>query len=199
MKKRLFLIIGPAGSGKSVVLRYITTQLCSNAGVVPKLTTRSPLITDIPRSPPELLFISEQDFNNINPDYQYAYGDVHYGVTRHTIQARLLAYSLCALVVGRAELIRRIVADFPEVEVIPLYVLCDLSDRKAHLEAVHLSAQDIAKKLNRDHDPVTEYFNCKQLYCGTILNDGTMDVFLKRIAEAVAPYLLSTERHANIS
>lgn len=93
------------------------------------------------------------------------------------------------LVVGRAALVRRIIADFPEAQVIPIYVRCDHAKRKSHLEAAGHESTTVAKKLSRDHDPVLELHKHEELYRDVLLNDSTLNVFLHRIEALVLKYV----------
>jgi guanylate kinase len=189
MEKILFLILGPSGSGKSEILRFITRRFPGKAAIISKLTTRHPLRTDVSRNSTELIFLSEQDFDKINPDYQYAYGSDRYGVTRDAIRSCLAENDMGLLVVGRAQLIRRIKKDFTDVDVVPIYVKCDYHKRKERLEALGHDQATVARKLGRDHDPALEYHEHEALYHELLLNDSPLDVFLKRVEAIVLKHV----------
>ena len=79
MLKKLFLIDGAAGTGKTDLVEYVRNKY-HNANVVRKYTTRS-LRNEEGNSKRDLIFLSEEEFENknFNPQKVYTYGGKLYG------------------------------------------------------------------------------------------------------------------------
>jgi len=112
--KKLFLIDGAAGTGKSDLLEFIQTKHKSNSSAISKFTTRPERDVEEAKKH-DLTFISDNSFENIEKQshsstceklYQYYYGGYNYGFLKSQLDYSLANYENTFAIVRSYKLIK---------------------------------------------------------------------------------------------
>lgn len=110
---KLILLLGLSGSGKTTVLRYITSHYAIDTA--PKFTTRESRGTR--EDTEDFIFCSEGDYPAEDLITFDSYGH-KFGIQRERVQYSLAVGRSHAVIVGSEEVVRQLTAEFPQSVVI---------------------------------------------------------------------------------
>lgn len=188
MNNALFVVDGPSGAGKSHLLRYAETH-CDDAAVIPKWTTRPRRPGETDESWSDLIHVTKSRFTETDPDYRYNWHGYDYGFARPHLIAKLAEAKSCFVVVRDLATIRRLSDDFPDVNVVPLFILASNETRVRRLQAAGLDADEVDQRLTWDDDPARHYVENAGLYRVCLRNDDSLEAFHRLIREMVAEHV----------
>jgi guanylate kinase len=184
--KTIFLIDGASGTGKSDMIKYITTKKRNVATVVPKFTTR-PQRREEQRVKLDLLFPPDSREKFISrtedPDfYWYTYGnkdfgEEYYGFNKSDIEDALNHYDFVLIVVRDHETISAIKRDFRHIRVISIFIYSDRDLMVQRLESEGYSKNEINQRLNRQPLTWNDYMKFSTDYDEIIVNSSKHEDF----------------------
>lgn len=196
--KKLFLIDGAAGTGKTDLLEQISTKY-STAGrsfVLTKYTTRPHRANEKERKVTlDLEFVSQKEFKKLSESaefYDYEYGGYRYGFWRESLEKALKQSENTFVIVRNFTLIKRLRLDFPNVRVVRVFVHSDGSYVVERLKADGYDDEAIAFRLERQNLVAEDYLRHPQIYDEILLNNSRKNDYHRLIDALVEKY--STEQ-----
>lgn len=186
--KTLFLVDGAAGTGKTDLLEYLGRKFRAKGevGIVRKMTTRAQRPDEKERNLHlDLEFVSEGTFNKAAKSaefYEYEYGGERYGFSRQTLADALGKNRFAVIIVRDAARIRQIKRDFPEVEVVVVFVHTDRELVLKRLMQEDFSKDYVDLRLSRGVIAWEDYLKHPELYDRVLLNNGSK-VDFERLVE----------------
>lgn len=181
--KTLFLIDGAAGTGKSDLLRYLSTKKKTAVATIRKYTTRAirdeekerQLPLDL-RFPPD----SQTAFirRTVDPSfYWYQYGNPEhgqhlYGFYKGDVEDALEKRDLALVIVRDRETMNQIEGDFPGVRCVSVFVYTDRDRVLQRLRAEGYEDEAIHFRLSRQPIAWTDYVKYWSQYDETIVNSS---------------------------
>lgn len=197
--KTIFLIDGAAGTGKSDMLRYMSTQRSHSAGVVLKHTTRKQRSAER-EDEMDLLWPAEskREFESrlADPDfYWYMYGTGtkkesldYYGFHREDIFEALNDHDIVVIIVRSFGTIDRIKRDFPHQRVVSVFLYSDRDLTAERLRNDNFSDDEISHRLSRQPLAWKDYVKHSSEYDEVIINSSRMDEYERILDALIAKY-----------
>ena len=193
--KNLFLIDGAAGTGKTDMVEYIRQKYSRGnlACIVQKFTTRKRRSEEIARRLPlDLIFISRVKFNEHleKPNfYSYEYGGERYGFHKTEVDKVLASYQNVFIIVRDRITIKQIVADYPKVCTVPVFIYADNDQVVKRLNKEGYDDSAIDFRLSRQKLVYDDYLKHPDLYQEVIPNDSDKRDFQRLIDMLITKYL----------
>ncbi len=180
MDKKLFLVDGASGTGKTDLIEYLL-EYKADAINVKKYTTRK-LRKQEERLQKylDLIHISEEEFKNKNFDYIYKYGGNYYGIFRKDIRERLHQYENVFVIVRDKKIIQSIKKDFLFLDSIAIYIYTDNNLIAKRLKDDGYNQDDVKFRLERLKIAYNSYLQNPFAYDDVIVNSGLKEDY-KRI------------------
>ena len=183
MLRKLFLVDGLAGVGKSDLLDFVERSHPRDAMVVQKFTPRSQ------RHPEEatntdLKFVSEKHFAELESSdfYSYSYGGKKYGLTRSSIRDALALVENVFVIVRNRSLVERLAQDFAEhAVVVPIFVYADRNLIAERLERDGFDESSIQFRLQRSEHSWKDYLEYPDSSLRIIINNSEKTDFHRKI------------------
>lgn len=188
--KKLYLIDGAAGAGKSDLIEFIQNRHNLNANALYKYTTRSV------RDPEEakksdLIFIDDKEFdkyidegkkNRENEFYHYKYGESRYGFKRKSLDDSIIKFDSTFLIIRDRALITRIRKDYKHIALtIHVYIYTDRSLVVERLKKEGFSEQVIDFRLKRSESAWNDYIESYDFSTKIIINNSNKTDFHRGI------------------
>jgi guanylate kinase len=176
--KRIFLIDGAAGTGKSDLLRYISKKYAPGrrAVVLNKVTTRAIRPEERGREADlDLTFLTRRqyrDYVDRYSCYQYEYGDGNYAIRRADIDSALRRFENVFVIVRDINVIRYIRHDYPWAEVVSVYVHADRSEVRARLKREKYDDRLTEFRLARFEPVWNDYLKHSDQYDVVLVNNS---------------------------
>ena len=190
--KNLFLIDGASGTGKTYLIKYID-EFKSDRGLVKKYSTRAERAYE--RSEDwklDLIFVSEDEFDDLKLDYQYRYAGNRYGFSKKDLNDALTNNTNVFVIVRNTDLIRRLQKEFYFINVVTIFVYADQDLIKKRLfklkEEGTLTEQDINLRLTRLGIAFRDYLNHPEIYSDVIINNASESDFQRLIETTLLKY-----------
>lgn len=184
-RRRIFLVDGASGTGKSDLVEYMATN--SSAGIVKKLTTRPLRRGEIRRSL-DLRFVSAKAFEDCRPDYRYKYGGYDYGFSRKDIDILLKKCKSIFVIVRSIPVMQQVKRDYYEYRVIAVYVHSDLYLILSRMIASHEKPEDVAFRIARVQNTFEDYVRHRNFFDEVIINNSDRATYHRLIAALIAKY-----------
>lgn len=193
--KRLFLVDGAAGTGKSDLLHIAQHDLEGRVCILTKYTSAprraGPKPTKRSSKDNDLKFVTREEMKRIKKShnsnaYSYFYpknGGEEYLLLRSEIEEGLSENDNLFVVIRSAKVIKEIIADFPAVEVIPLFVYALKDNTVTRLKAEGFDKNEIDFAMTRGENAISDYYNYPTLYRAVLINDSNKDIFRKLVIE----------------
>lgn len=183
MLRKLFLVDGLAGAGKSDLIEFVDTSHRRSAAVVSKYTTRSPRQPEeAPRS--DLKFVSEKKFADLHSDefYAYPYAGKSYGFYRSDVLKALESYENVFIIIRNRGLIEKLRKDFSEIAVvIPIFVYADRNLIVKRLTDDGFDEPQIDFRLQRSEHSWTDYLEYPDSALRVVINNSEKTDFHRKI------------------
>lgn len=185
--KNLFLIDGAAGTGKTDMLDYVREKYSARnqVAVIRKYTTREHRTEEIKRSLSlDLEFISARRFAELKrkPDfYSYGYGGGLYGFRRSEIDKALQTHQHVFILVRDLATIQQLVADYPNICTIPVFIYTDREQCEKRLSADGYSKEAVNFRLERQELAWNDYLKHSGVYQEIIINNSNKTDFHRLI------------------
>lgn len=196
MLKKLFLIDGAAGTGKTDLVEYVRNKY-HNANVVRKYTTRS-LRNEEDNSKLDLIFLSEKEFENknFNPQNVYTYGGKLYGFDENELVKSIEKYEFTLLIIRNLQIIRRILHEYRnKAFVIPVYIYTDRNLVEDRLRADGYSQEKIEFRLKRSESCWEDYLENDYLETPIIINNSIKADFHRKINQLFQSELIKEKKN----
>ncbi|MBN2228121.1 MAG: hypothetical protein JW779_00910 [Candidatus Thorarchaeota archaeon] len=189
--KNLFLIDGAAGTGKSDLLEFVKKQIVGKrASTLEKYSTRK--LRDEERRTSKCLdlkFVSDAEFSSFvkkGDFYHYTYPHrvgARYGFYRSDLEAKLKEFDNVFLIVRSATTIQDIAADFPDVNVVPIFVYTMETTIADRLKKEGYTQEEIDFRLSRSSEAVDDLYTHPTLYKYVIINNSDRGRYQKQLKD----------------
>lgn len=189
--KNLFLIDGAAGSGKSDLIEFVQHHIVGKrATILNKCTTRN-LREEEKRTSKslDLTFVDDKKFDNLKAKgnfYCYYYprkGGARYGFYFKDLKEKLENYDNVFLIVRSASTIKDIIADFPEMNVVPIFIYTVETKIKGRLEKDGYTKEEIEYRLSRSDVAMDDLYTHPTLYDCVIINNSDKATYQRQLKE----------------
>lgn len=189
--KKLFIIDGAAGTGKTDMIEYIRQKYSSQATILSKYTTRLKRTEEIDKNC-DLVFVSNNDFDNMKNNnkcdfYSYNYGDKEngffkYGFYKESIVNALQEFEFVIIIVRNKQLIDRLLLDFKNIAfVVPVFIYTDRNLVIERLKTDGYSEKQIQFRLLRTDSCWQDYIENDYLDIPIIINNSNKLDFHREI------------------
>jgi len=183
MIRKIFLIDGLAGTGKSDLIDFVNRKHKINSTVVQKYTTRER------RTPEEaslidLTFVDHEHFESLKTSgfYFYEYGHESYGFYKDDIIFALQHYENVFVIVRDRTLIKKISVDFETLAyVIPVFVYTDRDQVIDRLKRDGFDDEQIGFRLKRSQISWDDYLEYPDGSLRIIINNSDKAHFNRKI------------------
>lgn len=191
--KNLFLIDGASGTGKTDFLRYLN-EFAIEAKTLYKYTTRERRKYETPDGPPlDLVWLTDNEFDNLPLDYQYKYGGNRYGFSKIELEEALKTSQNVFVIVRNAKTVRKIIKDFSFINVVPVYIYTDHERIVSRLRKEGYPNDQIEFRLNRLGLAFNDYLKHPELLQEIIINNSTYADYGRLIEGLLEKYSSSPE------
>ena len=189
--KNLFLIDGAAGTGKSDLIDFVRHHIVGKrAAILKKYTTRKLRDEEIRTSKPlDLVFVDDRKFDNLKEKgnfycYYYPRKDgARYGFYYQDVKEKLEAYDNIFLIIRSASTIKDIVSDFPEVNVLPIFIYTIETKIENRLKKDGYKEGEIEYRLSRSAEAMDDLYTHPTLYDCVIINNSDKPTYQRQLKE----------------
>ena len=199
--KTLFLIDGAAGTGKSDMIKYISTKKRSSATLIQKFTTRTQR-TEERDLKLDLLFPedSREQFLERTKDsefYWYTYGnrevgEEYYGFYKKNVEETLKDNDFVLIIVRDHDIITAIKRDFCSIRVVSVFIYADRDLIIERLNRDSYSSDDITLRLNRQPLAWNDYLKYSSDYDEVVVNSSKHEDYEILLESLFQKYSTST-------
>ncbi len=182
MLKKLFLIDGAAGTGKTDFIYYVK-QKYHNANILCKYTTR-PIRKDEDKDNLDLIPISEEEFKtkNIKEENSYVYGGCSYGFDEDDLNKSLEKYEYTIIIIRSYQIIKSLTNRYKErAFVVPVFIYTDRNLVEQRLKMDGYSPEKIEFRLKRSETCWEDYLENDYLEIPIIINNSNKLDFHRKI------------------
>lgn len=191
MNTTLYVINGPSAAGKSHLMRFVENRF-DGTRAIPKLTTRPRRPIEATAAWSDLIHVSENRFEELAPEFHYAWNGYRYGIGRAELVSRLDGALAGMIVVRDVPTIRKLSHELTPVVTVPVLVMADPSIRKQRLLADGLDEPEIDRRLARERDSDAADTSDGGTYRWRLTNDGPLEEFHREISRMIASGLASS-------
>lgn len=189
--KRIFVIDGAAGTGKSDLLEFVEQQIVGhNTMILKKFTTREFRPEEKRTNKTlDLKFVSPQEFENLSKvdgfyNYKYPKKDgSRYGFYKSALELLLNKYDNVFLIVRSTTTIISIIKDFRYAEVIPVFVYTIESLIEERLKGEGYNDDEINFRLSRTADAMNDLYTHPNLYKRVIINNSDKTTYQRQLKD----------------
>jgi len=186
--KNLFLIDGASGTGKTDFLKYIQ-EFAIEGKTIPKFTTRKRRPYETDDGPPlDLIWVSEEEFDSHNPEYQYKYGGKRYGFSKVALEDALKTAQNVFVIVRNKNIIRWLLKEFSFINVVPVYIYTDQERVVTRLKEERIPEEQIQFRLGRLSKAFDDYLKHPDLYKEILINNSIYSDFARLIEGLLEKY-----------
>ena len=193
--KNLFIIDGLGGTGKSDLINYVrkTYEPIGSTSILSKYTTRKERkIEKKTNLSLNLEVITKNEFISKklakNDFYYYQFNGVEYGFYKHELENLLEEFQNTFLIVRSKNLVDKLSKDFPDINVILVYVYSDKESIIKRLSQEGYSEQDIQYRLSRISASWEDYLLNNNFYREIIINNSSISDFHRMIDFLIEKY-----------
>ena len=182
MLKKLILIDGAAGTGKTDLVEYVKNRY-HNANMLRKYTTR-PFREEEKNSNLDLIFLSEEEFakKNFGDKNKYPYGGHLYGFNEDELRASLEKYEFTLVIIRSIQIIKRLQADYKyKAIVVPIYIYTDRNLVVERLKSDGYTNDKIDFRLKRSESCWEDYLENDYFETPIIINNSNKVDFHRKI------------------
>lgn len=177
--KKIFLLDGPNGTGKTDMVEYIKAKHKDNGSIsiLPKFSTRKKRLEEENKNL-DLKFISKAQFQMLKFNdnfYQYEYGSNGYGFYKNEIVKKMKSVDNLFIVVRNKRVSEQIIKDFPECIVVLVYIYTDPEKIKPRLLKEKVCDEAVNFRLARTNTSWQDYLTRTHEYSEVIINNSTIE------------------------
>jgi guanylate kinase len=192
--KKLFLIDGLAGAGKSDLLEFVERSHSRNATIVSKFSTRSR------RHPEEatrtdLKFVSEKKFAELATKdfYVYEYAGKRYGFSKSDVLRALDTHEHVFIIIRSRSLVEKLRKEFSEMAVVlPFFIYADRGLIVHRLQQDGFDKDTINSRLERSSLSWKDYLEYPDSSMRVVINNSEKTDFHRKVNSLLDEF--STER-----
>lgn len=186
--KNLFLIDGASGVGKSDLLRF-TSEFNIDASYVKKYTTRPKRdYEDTNEWKIDLMFVTNEEFENLNLEYQYIYEGYSYGFRKVDLDRQLSSKSNVFMITRNVGIIKQLQKDYKFINVVPVFLYVDRELVVKRLKSQGLNDKQIKFRLGKLDIAYQNYLGNSRLYKEVLVNISSIDDFHRIIHDMLSKY-----------
>jgi guanylate kinase len=185
--KNLFLVDGASSTGKSDLLRWVSSYNSNNVSYVKKGSTR-PSQTYEKGEPLDLELIDEDEFHERNYDYVYKYRGFLYGLHRSHIISEIKNKENVFIIIRNISVVKKLCTDFSFINVIPMFIYTDRSQLEARLNVSKTSDEEVAARLVRADECMRDYCLHPDVYREVIINNSDLNIFYDIVNKLLAKH-----------
>ena len=207
-RKNLFLIDGAAGTGKSDLLEFIDEHLVGhNSDILKKFTTRKLREREKRKERHlDLDFIGEDEFNAFKKkapifyNYRYPHKEGEcYGFFKSALELKLQETDNVFIIIRSAKVIKQIVEDFHDINVVPIFVYTIENLIEERLENDGYSKDEIIFRLSRSKEAMNDLYAYPALYKVHIINNSNKDSYKYQLTQKLDEYIKPLDSVLQIS
>ncbi|MDL2269612.1 hypothetical protein LJC41_06580 [Desulfosarcina sp. OttesenSCG-928-G17] len=180
--KNLFIIDGASGTGKSDLIHYIHEN-SAVAACVPKLTTREQRKYEKSQKRVlDLEFVSDEQFEKINPSYRYTYTGCKYGFTKKSLDEALSSNDNVFVIVRNKDVIEKLRVDYPYINLIRVYIYTDQNMLEQRLLQQEGDDKETVKfRMNQIGTAFADFMRHPQIYDEILINCSNQNDYRRLI------------------
>jgi guanylate kinase len=191
--KNLFVIDGASGTGKSDLLHYVK-NFNIDASLVMKHTTRSQRDYEKEKGwELDLIFVSEDEFEQLGHDYQYLYAGNKYGFSRTELNDCFSRSANVFVIVRNADVIRKLIADYSFINVVPVFVYTDYERIRERLLSQGVDEHRLRFRLERIEIAFQDYLRHPRIYREVLINNSSIEDYHRLIDLMLTKYKSSPD------
>lgn len=199
--KKLVLVDGAAGTGKSDLVEYVKFSHSSRVNILRKITTRDRRKHE-EATMQDLEFISKEEFSNKEKEdkyYTYIYGGEQYGVRKKDIDHSIDNFEFTFVIIRNIGCIKMIKKDYSnKAKVIHIFIYSDLPSIEKRLRTEGYDDDAIKFRLERSNQVHQDYASYNSDVT-TIVNDSEKANFHRKINYLIDQYSDENEPSSIIS
>ena len=191
--KKLFIIDGAAGTGKSDLLEHVERQHGDSTKVVKKYTTRKQRAEEKDKKL-DLLFIDTADFKTLIEEkkiYYYSYGGASYGISKEELDNAVLNFEYTFVIIRNVSVAKRIMDRYSrQVQVIHVFIYTDRSRVQERLQKEEVPTSVLNFRLSRTEKTWKDYienYTPKSKHV-ILINDSNIEHYHRLINELISEY-----------
>lgn len=191
MLKKLFLIDGAAGTGKTDLIQYVK-RVYHNANILVKYTTRDKRSIEN-KDDLDLIFLSEEEFESkkFSSKNRYEYGDGLYGFEENDLIDSIEKYEFTLAIIRNYHIIKRLQEDYKyKAIVVPVYIYTDRNLVEQRLKKDGYSQDKIEYRLARSESCWEDYLENDYLETPIIINNSVKTDFHRKINQLFSSNLI---------
>lgn len=206
--KTLFLLDGAAGTGKSDMVKYITTKKRSTATLVPKFTTRRQRSEERDLKL-DLIFPEDtrerfRERTKGDGFYWYTYGNRElgeecYGFYKRDVEDALKDKDFILIIVRDHDTISAIKRDFYFMRVVSVFIYTDRDLTVERLKSDGYSDEDIVRRLNRQPLAWSDYLKYSSDYDEVVVNSSKHEDYEILLEALFQKYITNTHNLLEIT
>lgn len=181
MIKKLFLIDGLAGAGKSDLIEFVAQH--QNVAIIPKFTTRTERYIEEAKKN-ELNFVTEDEFSKLDSAdlYSYDYAGKYYGFYKSEILDALDKKEYVFAIVRNRSLIEQIKKEFVDIAlVVPIYIYADKNLVVERLRRDGFDDEQIQLRIKRSDLVWADYLKYPDGSMRVIINNSDKTDFHRKL------------------
>lgn len=199
--KKLFIIDGAAGVGKTVMLNYIRQKSKSRQNfsyIIDKYTTRKKRLEEVNRSySMDLKHISNKKFDELfeKEDFVfYEYGNFRYGFFKRELEDAIEKYENIFVIMRSYDLAHAIINTYSKVQVILVYICSDKTNVLDRLKSEGYNQEAINFRINRINTSWEDYLKHSHKHQEVLINNSSKNDYKRLINSLVEKYNNNTPK-----
>lgn len=184
----LFLIDGASGTGKSDLVEYVRASH-ERCGVLTKATTRKLRDYEAQEETAlDLAFYSRRDFDLLNLDYTYEYGDEIYGFSKKILDQTLTQFQNVFAIIRSIPLMKKLKDNYKNYRVVTVYIRSDLRLIEDRMRRQGRTQLEIEFRKTRITETFAEYERNTSFFDEVIENSSDKRTYYVLIDNLLAKY-----------
>lgn len=179
--KKLFIIDGAAGTGKTDMINYIRTKgkgsKRSFIHILAKYTTRKKRLEEIERNTAiDLNHITEDEFDTLleREDFlEYEYGGFRYGFFSKDLDDALEKYTNVFIILRSYDLAHDLIERYPKIKTILVFIYADKFNVIKRLEDEGYEEDSVNFRINRINTAWDDYLKHSYKYQEVLINNSS--------------------------
>lgn len=186
--KNLFVLDGASGTGKSDFLKYIK-EFHQNSTILKKFSTRKKRDFEYDEDYElDIEFVNEKEFDELNLDYSYNYSGYRYGFKKSDLDESLKKFSNLFIIVRNSKLIKKIMADYRFINVVPVYIYTDKTEIVKRLIREGYDEAQVTFRKKRLKIAFADFLQHPELYKHILINNSSTEDYHRLIDHLIEKY-----------
>ena len=188
MPKKLFLVDGASGTGKTDLIEYLC-KFVADATNIQKYTTREQRDNEVRlKRKMDLIHVSKDEFKSKKFDYIYIYGGNNYGFNKQDILKAIEENEDVFLIIRDMKTIAKIKKDFEYLQTILIYIYTDKNLISKRLVSEEFTQEEIDFRIERLEIAYESYLKNPFFYDDVLINSGSKNDYTRIIDGILQKY-----------